>query len=191
MEVSSGRDSDFVRVQVRGAAAVVLSAAAQRMSPVEWREVGRLENVLGVAGNLVSDNTPEARTAAKELIVLLKSSYNQQVPLPFPVFHSSLNCHHLQIFCAFLNNASLQSRSSISGRAWLFSTFSLAVLSSYTTFSYRYASFLKVRTSTDLHALFSKYYTKRKRVTALSTFFSKRTRFWDQRTTHVKLPLTG
>lgn len=66
---------------MRGASAVVVSAAAERMSPREWREVG-LEKMLGVAGKLVSDNTPEARNAAKKVIGLLKAAYDQQARLP-------------------------------------------------------------------------------------------------------------
>ena len=62
---------------MRGASAVVVSLAAARMDAAEWREVG-LEKMLGVAGRLVTDNTPEARNAAKKLIVVLKDTYDQQ-----------------------------------------------------------------------------------------------------------------
>ena len=60
-------------LQIRGAAATVLATLAQRLQTEEWRDLG-VQKLLGIAGKLVSDNTPEARTAAKKLIALSQIS---------------------------------------------------------------------------------------------------------------------
>lgn len=64
--------------QIRGAAALVLLASAKRLSSEEWRVLG-VEQLLAIAGKLVSDNTLDARNAAKHLISLLRNVYAQQV----------------------------------------------------------------------------------------------------------------
>ncbi len=63
---------------MRGAAAVVLLATAERLQAEDWESLGT-EQLLKVSGKLVSDNTPDARNAAKKLILLLKTTYDKQV----------------------------------------------------------------------------------------------------------------
>lgn len=69
----------------------MLLACAERLKPEDWKELG-VEQLLQKAGKLVSDNTPDARNAAKRLIALLRTVYAQQVYLQsFNPFESKLN----------------------------------------------------------------------------------------------------
>ena len=65
---------------MRGAAAIVLLTCAERLQAEDWKTLGT-EQLLKIAGKLVSDNTPDARNAAKKIIVLLKTAYAKQVRL--------------------------------------------------------------------------------------------------------------
>ena len=72
---------------MRGATAVVLLTCAERLQAEDWEALG-IEQLLKIAGKLVSDNTPDARNAAKKLIVLLKVAYAKQVCQIFPTFQN-------------------------------------------------------------------------------------------------------
>lgn len=62
--------------QVRGKVAVSLAASATNMTPENWAGYGNSAPLLKAAGKLVSDNTPEARDAAKKLIVILRDAFD-------------------------------------------------------------------------------------------------------------------
>ena len=66
--------------QVRGKAGLVLLRSAQHLSPGELD--GAAPALMGASGALISDNTPDARTAAKQLVQLLRSSYPHSAPAP-------------------------------------------------------------------------------------------------------------
>ena len=76
-------------LKVRGATAVVLLASAEQLQAEDWEVLGT-EQLLKIAGKLVSDNTPDARNAAKKLIVLLKTAYAKQVFSPSPLIGKCL-----------------------------------------------------------------------------------------------------
>lgn len=61
--------------KVRAQVAIVLTSAAQQMSPEALAKYGS-DTLLKVSGNLVTDNTPDARNAARELLALLRTSYD-------------------------------------------------------------------------------------------------------------------
>ncbi len=65
--------------QVRGKAGLVLVESAQRLSPSQLTNAAPA--LMGASGALISDNTPDARTAAKQLVLLLRSSYGQSAPV--------------------------------------------------------------------------------------------------------------
>ena len=71
----------------------MLLACAERLRAEEWKVLG-VEQLLGIGGKLVSDNTPDARNAAKKLITLLRTVYAHQVT----VLHDYL----LSVFCLCL-----------------------------------------------------------------------------------------
>lgn len=60
--------------KVRAQVAVVLAAAAQQMAPEDLAQYGN-DRLLKVGGDLVTDNTPDARTAARELLAMLRKSH--------------------------------------------------------------------------------------------------------------------
>lgn len=60
---------------MRGKVAISLAATAARMSGEQWAGYDAAP-LLQAAGKLVSDNTPEARDAAKKLISLLRSAFD-------------------------------------------------------------------------------------------------------------------
>ena len=61
--------------KVRAQVAIVLTAAAQQMSPEDLAHYGS-DKLLKISGSLVTDNTPDARNAARELLGLLRISYD-------------------------------------------------------------------------------------------------------------------
>ena len=65
--------------KVRAQVAIVLAAAAQQMSPEGLAQYGS-DKLLKVGGSLVTDNTPEARNAARDLLALLRTSYTVAPP---------------------------------------------------------------------------------------------------------------
>ena len=65
-------------VQVRGKVATCLAASAAEMTPEQWRSF-HAKQLLVVAGKLVSDNTPEARDSAKNLISILRGAFESSV----------------------------------------------------------------------------------------------------------------
>lgn len=68
--------------KVRAQVAIVLTAAAQQMSPEDLAKYGS-DKLLKVSGSLVTDNTPGARNAARELLALLRTSYDvAAAPVP-------------------------------------------------------------------------------------------------------------
>lgn len=79
-------------VQIRGIAAMVLEICSQRLRADDWRELGVVD-LLAIAGKLVSDNTPEARNAAKKLIAILRSVHSQQVCFVFRDDYFSSGSH--------------------------------------------------------------------------------------------------
>lgn len=60
--------------KVRGKAAVTFAAAATRMTTSDIKEYG-LEKILKTASALISDNTPDAREAARKLLPLVKETF--------------------------------------------------------------------------------------------------------------------
>ena len=60
--------------KVRAQVAIVLTAVAQQMTSEDLAQYGN-DRLLKVSGALVTDNTPEARTAARELLTLLRKSH--------------------------------------------------------------------------------------------------------------------
>lgn len=54
--------------------AVVVAAAMQRMTPEELAATN-VDGLLEAAGKLLSDNTPEARESARQMIPLLRGAY--------------------------------------------------------------------------------------------------------------------
>ena len=60
--------------KVRAQVATVLAAAAQQMAPEDLAQYGN-DQLLRVAGDLVTDNTPDARTAAREILAMLHKSH--------------------------------------------------------------------------------------------------------------------
>lgn len=56
----------------------MLLTCTERLQAEDWETLGT-EQLLKIAGKLVSDNTPDARNAAKKMIVLLKVAYAKQV----------------------------------------------------------------------------------------------------------------
>jgi len=58
---------------------MVLVESAQRLSPTQLADTAPA--LMGASGALISDNTPDARTAAKQLVLLLRSSYGQSAPV--------------------------------------------------------------------------------------------------------------
>lgn len=60
--------------KVRAQVATVLAAAAHQMAPEDLAQYGS-EQLLKVGGDLVTDNTPDARTAARELLAMLRKSH--------------------------------------------------------------------------------------------------------------------
>lgn len=60
--------------KVRAQVATVLAAATQQMAPEDIAQYGN-DRLLKVGGELVTDNTPGARTAARELLVMLRKSH--------------------------------------------------------------------------------------------------------------------
>ncbi|DBA78653.1 TPA: hypothetical protein ACH3X1_008572 [Trebouxia sp. C0004] len=61
--------------KVRAQVAVVLTAAAEQMTPEDLVQYGN-DKLLKVGGALVTDNTPDARTAARGLLTLLRKSHD-------------------------------------------------------------------------------------------------------------------
>ncbi|CAL8462750.1 g2283 [Coccomyxa elongata] len=61
--------------KVRGKVAVSLAASAAKMTPEQWARLDHAP-LLQAAGKLVSDNTPEAREAAKRLISMLRDAFD-------------------------------------------------------------------------------------------------------------------
>ena len=61
--------------KVRAQVAIVLTSAAQQMSPEDLATYGS-DKLLKVSGTLVTDNTPEARNAARELLAMLRTSHD-------------------------------------------------------------------------------------------------------------------
>ena len=59
---------------------MVLVESVQRLSPDQLADAAPA--LMGASGTLISDNTPDARTAAKQLVLLLRSSYGQSAPVP-------------------------------------------------------------------------------------------------------------
>lgn len=59
--------------KVRGKAASILAASVTKLSPMQAVDLG-LDVLLRAASRLLSDNTPEARDAAKKLIMLVKNT---------------------------------------------------------------------------------------------------------------------
>ena len=59
---------------------MVLVESAQRLSPSQLADAAPA--LMGASGALISDNTPDARTAAKQLVLLLRSNYGQPAPVP-------------------------------------------------------------------------------------------------------------
>lgn len=66
--------------KVRAQVATVLTAAAQQMIPEDLASYGS-DKLLKVSGTLVTDNTPEARNAARELLTMLRTSHDVSGPL--------------------------------------------------------------------------------------------------------------
>ena len=60
--------------KVRAQVATVLAAAAQQMTSEDLAQYGN-DQLLKVSGDLVTDNTPDARTAARELLAMLRKSH--------------------------------------------------------------------------------------------------------------------
>lgn len=63
--------------KVRGKAAAVVAASLGRMQPAELAACG-LEGVLNLAARLISDNTPEAREAAKRIATGVKAAVEDE-----------------------------------------------------------------------------------------------------------------
>lgn len=61
--------------KVRAQVAMVLTAAAEQMTPEDLMQYGN-DKLLKVGGALVTDNTPDARTAARGLLTLLRKSHD-------------------------------------------------------------------------------------------------------------------
>lgn len=61
--------------KIRGKAAVYLTIATQEMDGDRMREF-KLERLLGIAGSLIKDNTPDARESAKKLVNLIHSVFS-------------------------------------------------------------------------------------------------------------------
>ena len=61
--------------KVRAQVAIVLTTAAEQMSPEDLAQYGN-DKVLKVGGNLVTDSTQDASTAARGLLALLRKSYD-------------------------------------------------------------------------------------------------------------------
>ena len=62
--------------QVRATTAKCLAATASHMTAEQW-QLYSTKQLLVAAGKLVSDNTPEARGAAKGLISTMKGAYTE------------------------------------------------------------------------------------------------------------------
>ena len=67
--------------KVRAQVAIVLAAAAEQMSPEDLAHYDN-DRLLKVGGDLVTDNTPDARTAARELLTLLRKSHDAVASSP-------------------------------------------------------------------------------------------------------------
>ena len=67
--------------KVRAQVAIVLAASAEQMPPEDLAQYGN-EKLLKVSGQLVTDNTQDARTAARELLSLLRKSHETAVTSP-------------------------------------------------------------------------------------------------------------
>ena len=82
-DINSSMDMTFptasTTTQVRGKAGMVLVESTQRLLPTQLADAAPA--LMGASGALISDNTPDARTAAKQLVLLLRSSYGQSAPL--------------------------------------------------------------------------------------------------------------
>ena len=60
--------------KVRAQVAIVLAAAAEQLAPEDLAQYGN-DRLLRIGGDLITDNTPDARTAARELLALLRKSH--------------------------------------------------------------------------------------------------------------------
>ena len=60
--------------KVRAQVATVLATAAQQMAPEDLAQYGN-DRLLKIGGDLVTDNTPDARTAARELLAMLRKCH--------------------------------------------------------------------------------------------------------------------
>ena len=58
----------------------MLVLSAQRLSPGQLADAAPA--LMAACGDLISDNTPDARTAAKQLVLLLRSAYGAAAPSP-------------------------------------------------------------------------------------------------------------
>ena len=67
--------------KVRAQVAAVLAAAAHQMTPEDLAQYGN-DQLLKVGGDLVTDNTPDARTAAREILNMLRNSHQIVVTSP-------------------------------------------------------------------------------------------------------------
>lgn len=67
--------------KVRAQVAIVLTATAEQMTAEELAQYGN-DKLLKVGGQLVTDNTPDARTAARELLTLLRKSHEAAASMP-------------------------------------------------------------------------------------------------------------
>lgn len=65
---------------VRGKAGMTLAIVTERMTSDDWKEIG-LSTVLKTAAVLVTDRTPDAREAARMMILKIHSVFQQDHPL--------------------------------------------------------------------------------------------------------------
>ena len=58
--------------------ASVIAASADQLQDDDWNTLG-LDKLLVLAGRMISDNTPEARSSAKRLVAKVYTAYKKQV----------------------------------------------------------------------------------------------------------------
>ena len=78
-------------MQVRGVTASLLADSLERLPSSEWPKK-ESDDILKAVAKLISDNTPDARNAAKKIISLLQTAYDYQVQLTFFPYMSQNDC---------------------------------------------------------------------------------------------------
>lgn len=64
----------------------MLLNCAEQLKAEYWRECG-VAHILDIAGKQFTDNTPDARSAGRQLLRLLRRVHEQQVSLPLMNHH--------------------------------------------------------------------------------------------------------